>query len=774
LAAIVIRYPDGTEQEHELAGQLTVGRADGNDLVLAEGGVSRKHARFFTEGAEVMVEDTGSANGTFVDGEKIEGPTKIGARAQVVIGDYEIKLKGAGATTDRPRSKANGKGGPIPQNPGGTERTTAQKVVKPPRATTTMPKISADPAAGAALAKRTRPSGASAASGPVLRGLTGPFMNKSFPLKGTMVVGRVAGTDVQLEDDSVSRRHAEVVMSSRSVVLKDLGSANGTTVNGQPLTGEVTLKSGDIIQFGVVEMAYENGAGSALSKRPVGGRAPPRGGRRGLIAEDDDPSGTFEGSSAGLDPRKKKLLVGAGVALALMTGGVLIFAFKTPAVDTGADLKRPMVQQLTVEQQIEEYLSQCRQFSSVDLGEPNWEKAESNCKKVLDLEPIHAEANQLLARIKVERKCEDNFNKARKQLSRLREDDALDALKEITNACSYYIKALPLVKEAMEAVKKRVGQECKEYSNAGKIAEALKPCERYMSFACQSMKSDDLYPPALKVLCLNGGGKNCWKPRDAMYVNLLKARMAADPKGPPWKCERITIYPVENQDPGGAAREQRDVFVNLYKAKDLSDAVGLYFVGKATEGMASLQNRVVNNIEKAPLHEQAKNLGKQITTVEQLYKAGQGEIGNSRPDKAHEFFSEALVIDEQLVLGPEKAALPLEKKKKDLDKLTSYYRRNINQDMATSCYARGKDLMDRQDRRQACKIWKLGFSYWRGNTDLLRAVTNVCTQEAARRLEAAGGCEDLEVVLEFAVDGDGHKEQVEKKKEELQCVAAAP
>ncbi len=776
MAAIVIRYPDGTEQEHELAGQLTVGRADGNDLVLAEGGVSRKHARFFTEGAEVMVEDTGSANGTFVDGEKIEGPTKIGSRAQVVIGDYEIKLKGNGAasTSERPRSKASAKG-PIPQNPGGTERTTAQKVVKPPRATTTMPQIKNDSAAGAALAKRTKPSGASAASGPVLRGLTGPFMNKSFPLKGTMVVGRVAGTDVQLEDDSVSRRHAEVVMAGRTVVLKDLGSANGTTVNGQPLTGEVTLKPGDIIQFGVVEMAYENGAGSGLSKRPSGGRPAARGGRRPPIAEDDDPSGTFEGSSAGLDPRKKKLLIGAGVGLALVAGGALAFAFWGPGTEAGPDpIKRPMVASLTVEQQIDEYLSQCRQFSSVDLGEPNWEKAESNCKKVLDLEPIHSEANQLLARIKIERKCEDNFNKAKKQLSRLREDDALDALKEITNACSYYIKALPLVKEAMEAVKKRVGQECKEYSNNGKIAEALKPCERYMSFACQSMKADDLYPPALKVLCLNGGGKNCWKPKDPMYVNLLKARLSADPKGPPWKCERITIYPVENNEASGQIKEQRDIFVSLYKAKELSDAVSLYFAGKATEGMASLQNRVVNNIEKAPLHEQAKNLGKQITTVEQLYKAGQGELGNNRPDKAHDFFSEALVVDEQLVLGPEKSALSMEKKKKDLDKLTSYYRRNINQDMASSCYARGKDLMDRQDRRQACKIWKMGFSYWRGNTDLLRAVTNVCTQEAARRLEAASNCEDLDVVLEFAVDGDGHKEQVEKKKEELHCVAAAP
>jgi ABC transport system ATP-binding/permease protein len=783
LAAIVIRYPDGTEQEQELAGQLTVGRADGNDLVLAEGGVSRKHARFFVDGSEVLVEDTGSANGTFVDGEKIGGPTKLGPRAQVVIGDYEIKLKpnGAGGENGKARSKPSGPRGPVPMGGGADVRTTAQKVMKPPRATTTMPAVKKDPAAGAALAKRTKPT-AGPNAGAVLRGLTGTFMNKSFPIKGSMVIGRVAGTDVQLEDDSVSRRHAELVMTGKTVVLKDLGSANGTTVNGQPLTGEVTLQPGDIIQFGVVEMAYENGAGGAESRLPArrpGGRSepPPRRGARGpLHVEDDELSGDYEGSSAGLDPRKKKMLIGAGIGLAVMVAGVLVFAFKTPPpmpTDLPGKTKQgtnPGLVGLPPEALIEEYLSQCRQYSSVELGEPNWEKADNACKKVLDLEPIHAEANQLLVKIKVERKCEDNFNKARKQLSRQGDEEALDALKEISNSCSYYLKALPLVKEAIEGVKKRVGKECKEYSSSGNLAEALKPCERYMSLACQSMKPEELYPPALKTLCLSGGGKHCWKPKDAMYVNLLKAREKADPKGPAWRCEKITIYPVENNDSSVIKKENREQFVALYKAKELSDAVSFYFDGKP-DGVTSLQNRVVSNIDKASMHEAAKTLIKQITTVEQLFKAGQGELANNRPDKAYEFFVEALEVDEQLVLGKEKAALPPEQKKKDLEKLTSFYRRNIQQDMASSSYQRGKDLMDRQDRRQACKIWKMGFSFWKGNSDLLRAVTNICTQEAQRRLEAAGSCEDLELVLEFAVDGDGHKELVEKKQAELACVA---
>lgn len=66
--------------------------------------MAQKHARFFTEGKEVLVEDTGSANGTWVDGEKIEGPTKPGSRAQVVIGDYEIL--GEGERRRAPASRA--------------------------------------------------------------------------------------------------------------------------------------------------------------------------------------------------------------------------------------------------------------------------------------------------------------------------------------------------------------------------------------------------------------------------------------------------------------------------------------------------------------------------------------------------------------------------------------------------------------------------------------------------------------------------------------------
>lgn len=76
--------------------------------------------------------------------------------------------------------------------------------------------------------------------------------------EGTHLVGREPGLALSLPDEStLSRRHAEVVRAGNEVRLRDLGSTNGTFVNGVPLQGEVQLKSGDAVQFGAVQTRFE-------------------------------------------------------------------------------------------------------------------------------------------------------------------------------------------------------------------------------------------------------------------------------------------------------------------------------------------------------------------------------------------------------------------------------------------------------------------------------------------------------------------------------------
>lgn len=65
-----------------------------------------------------------------------------------------------------------------------------------------------------------------------------------------VVVGRSVDADLVIADDTVSRRHAEVSGDRAGLVLTDLGSSNGTTLNGNPMAGGVALHDGDLVGFG--------------------------------------------------------------------------------------------------------------------------------------------------------------------------------------------------------------------------------------------------------------------------------------------------------------------------------------------------------------------------------------------------------------------------------------------------------------------------------------------------------------------------------------------
>ena len=79
----------------------------------------------------------------------------------------------------------------------------------------------------------------------------GPRAGQAIDLnKPVTTIGREVGNDIVLEDPQVSRHHMRLAQQGSGLVIEDLGSTNGTTVNGQRLTGTLPINSGDTIGLG--------------------------------------------------------------------------------------------------------------------------------------------------------------------------------------------------------------------------------------------------------------------------------------------------------------------------------------------------------------------------------------------------------------------------------------------------------------------------------------------------------------------------------------------
>lgn len=79
----------------------------------------------------------------------------------------------------------------------------------------------------------------------------------AYDLSDGAVLGRSADSDIPLEDSFASSAHARLVPQGDTMVLEDLGSTNGTYLNGEPLRGPQPLHVGDKIRIGDSEFTFE-------------------------------------------------------------------------------------------------------------------------------------------------------------------------------------------------------------------------------------------------------------------------------------------------------------------------------------------------------------------------------------------------------------------------------------------------------------------------------------------------------------------------------------
>jgi hypothetical protein len=97
------------------------------------------------------------------------------------------------------------------------------------------------------------------------------FMTQELDLPlGEFIIGRSDGCDITLFDPLVSRQHASLNVKAEQVVLEDLGSRNGTRVNGKLIKGPVPLKDGDRIALGKNEFVFKEVPGLEAHSRTTG------------------------------------------------------------------------------------------------------------------------------------------------------------------------------------------------------------------------------------------------------------------------------------------------------------------------------------------------------------------------------------------------------------------------------------------------------------------------------------------------------------------------
>ncbi|HEY2139464.1 MAG TPA: FHA domain-containing protein [Chthoniobacterales bacterium] len=161
-----------------------------------------------------------------------------------------------------------------------------------------------------------------------IRSETGELTSHDL-VEETYTIGRSPENSIRLDDTSVSGRHAELVFVNENCFLKDLGSTNGTVVNGQPVT-ETQLRQGDRIRFGRVEAFFEGEALSAAQPLPRLEEAGARPAELSARPADFANASPFQSRKTRKDPVRTATFAIAAVALLAFVASLIALCLMKP------------------------------------------------------------------------------------------------------------------------------------------------------------------------------------------------------------------------------------------------------------------------------------------------------------------------------------------------------------------------------------------------------------------------------------------------------------
>ncbi len=458
--------PSGARHSHPLVDEdrgLTVGRDPTCDVVLASKEVSRRHARFFVQAGDLTVEDLGSHNGVTVAGQRIEGPTPLIGSQAIEVGDVRVLVGATQATPkaapaarasvptpasapQRPAARAANKPDPLAQ-------TLAPGAVKPiaPRANPLRKPAAGKPAPRAAPRSFAAPAAAAVeptpalpasgvGAGAALRGL-GEYGSVQIPLPASAVVGRGDECDVVLDDGSVSRRHAQLSRDERGHYrIEDLGSANGTFIDGERVVRPTPLADGVKLRFGDVELLFWR---------------PP---------------------ASGLPMRQRVLL-----AMAIILVGIFAAAFflKQRRAEREAAAAAD-TQPATGERGLGLF-----EQAQAALQSDRFEEAARLAQQAIDTDPVAPAPRKLLAQARREQTAQKLFQDASTKAGVGREEEALQMYARLDPQSRFFPRARINAKELAQNLLRTTSTACKLAASRAQLQQVLDLCGRALDLKCQ-------------------------------------------------------------------------------------------------------------------------------------------------------------------------------------------------------------------------------------------------------------------------------------------------
>ena len=410
---LIVRDLKNYREEFPIESQVVViGRDENAHIQIPSNKISRKQFRIISKGMKLYIEDLNSSNGTFLNEEKVEKIVPITENDVIQFGNLYAQLNNT------------------------------NKIKK---------NFKVDDIIDAILMEREKKS-----EKPFYRLVS---KDKRYPglifelEEGFATLGRTSASNIVVPADTLSKKHLKFNRKGQKLFLEDLGSINGTMVNGRKLREIKQVYNGDKIEIGDVKFVIQSN----------------------IQLENNNKTG------------KKKLIIIASVVLVLILLALGLRSKKKTVV------KKQAV--ITVDDKIENtekehnrYLAKAEKYAF----KAEWDKSISYCQKVLDDDPANNRAREYKSRYLHEKDYKVIYNMGKESFELQSFEDAILHFKKIPKESFYKEKAKLHARESREKLKIKYFDSAKVYYKSRRLKDAYAELKKLFNVSAYHSKAIEL------------------------------------------------------------------------------------------------------------------------------------------------------------------------------------------------------------------------------------------------------------------------------------------